>query len=143
MLARFKNDVLDLRPAVVVILAGINDIAGNTGPTTIDAIANNIFSMAEQATANNITVLLCAVLPATDFGWNPEMEPSVQVIALNDLLKAYTSEHNLIYVDYFSAMVNEVNGLKEELGIDQVHPNAAGYAVMEPLIERALAEAIK
>ncbi len=142
MLLRFRQDVINLQPAVVVILAGINDIAGNTGPSTIAMIADNIFSMAELAKANNIKVILCSVLPANDFSWNPGLAPAEKVIELNALIKSYAEKHNMEYVDYFTTMVNETNGLKEELGIDNVHPNAAGYAVMEPILEVALVEAL-
>ena len=143
MLARFRQDVIDLQPAVVVILAGINDIAGNTGPSTIEMIADNIFSMAEQARTNHIKVVLCSVLPAADFSWSPEEQPAEKVIALNALVKSYAKNHKIAYVDYHSAMKNDINGLKEELGSDSVHPNAAGYAVMEPLLEQRLAEVLK
>jgi lysophospholipase L1-like esterase len=142
MLVRFRQDVIDLQPAVVVILAGINDIAGNTGPSTIDMITDNIFSMAELATANNIAVVLCAVLPAADFSWNPGLQPTEKVIELNKRLKSYATKHSLGYVDYFTPMANNANGLKTELGEDGVHPNAAGYAIMEPLVEEALVEVL-
>ena len=143
MLERFRQDVIDLQPAVVVILAGINDIAGNTGPSTIEMIADNIFSMAEQAKANHIKVVLSSVLPAADFSWSLEEQPAEKVIALNALIKSYAKNHKMAYVDYHSAMKNEENGLKEELGDDSVHPNAAGYAVMEPLLEQLLATVLK
>ena len=143
MLLRFRQDVINLQPAIVVIMAGINDIAGNTGPSTIEMIADNIFSMAELARTHHIKVVLCSVLPAADFPWQPELAPADKVINLNALLKSYALEHNMGYVDYFNAMVNESNGLKEELGRDSVHPNAAGYAVMEPLVEKGLAKALQ
>lgn len=142
MLLRFRQDVINLSPTVVVILAGINDIAGNTGPSTIEMIENNIVSMAELAKANNIKVILCSVLPAYDFPWRPGLEPAEKVIKLNALLKAYAKKHRLGYVDYFSAMVNKSNGLKEELGSDGIHPNAAGYKIMEPIIEKGIAEVL-
>jgi lysophospholipase L1-like esterase len=142
MLLRFRQDVINLQPAVVVILAGINDIAGNTGPSTIDMITDNIFSMAELARSNNIKVVLCSVLPANDFSWNPGLQPAEKVVELNKRLKAYTEKYSMGYVDYFTPMANERNGLKIELGEDGVHPNAAGYAVMEPLLEDALAEVL-
>ena len=142
MLLRFRQDVINLSPTVVVILAGINDIAGNTGPSTIEMIENNIVSMAELAKANNIKVILCSVLPAYDFPWRPGLEPAEKVIKLNALLKAYAKKHRLGYVDYFSAMVNKSNGLKEELGSDGIHPNAKGYAIMEPIVEKGIAEAL-
>ena len=138
MLVRFRQDVIDLKPKVVVILAGINDIAGNTGPSTQKMITDNIFSMAEIAQANGIEVLICSVLPAADFPWRPGMEPAQKVVDLNQALSAYAQENNHTYVDYFSAMVNDKNGLKDELGTDGVHPNKAGYLVMEPILEAAL-----
>lgn len=142
MLLRFRQDVVNLSPSVVTILAGINDIAGNTGPSTIEMIFNNIVSMAEIAKANNIKVILCSVLPAYDFPWRPGLEPAQKVIKLNTLLKSYAKKHRLVYVDYFSAMVNDKKGLKEELGNDGVHPNAAGYKIMEPILEKGIAEAL-
>ena len=140
MLIRFRQDVIKLKPSVVVILAGINDIAGNTGPSTIEMIADNIISMSEMAQANKIKVIICSVLPAYNFPWNPSLEPAEKVIKLNKLLKSYTKENGLVYADYFSAMVNNVNGLKEELGNDPVHPNESGYIIMEPIIQKAIKE---
>jgi len=142
MLVRFRQDVIDLQTVAVVILAGINDIAGNTGPSTIEMITDNIFSMAELARGHNIKVVLCSVLPAADFPWNPGLAPAEKVIELNKQLKAYAMKHNLEYVDFFTPMASKNNGLKVELGDDGVHPNAAGYAIMEPLLEKALAEAL-
>jgi len=138
MLLRFRQDVINLQPAVVVILAGINDIAGNTGPATIDEIASNIFSMAELARVHNIKVVLCSVLPAADIPWQPELAPAKKVVELNALIKVYSGKQAMGYVDYHAAMVNDSNGLQEALGRDSVHPNAAGYVVMEPLVEAAL-----
>jgi lysophospholipase L1-like esterase len=143
MLLRFRQDVIDLKPAVVVILAGINDIAGNTGPMTLEATFGNIVSMAELARANNIKVVICSVLPAYAFGWRPAIQPAEKVIALNSMLKAYSSKERLPYVDYFSAMVDERNGLDKKYTNDEVHPTLAGYKVMEPLVERGIAEALK
>jgi lysophospholipase L1-like esterase len=137
MLVRFRQDVVDLNPEYVVILAGINDIAGNTGPSTIQMIADNIFSMSEIATAHDIEVILCSVLPAIDFPWNPGLKPAQKVVALNLLLKEYADKHDLTYVDYFSAMVDDDMGLKADLGYDGVHPNAKGYSIMEVIIEDA------
>ena len=142
MLLRFRQDVINLRPSVVVILAGVNDIAGNTGPSTIEMIAGNIFSMAELAKANNIKVVLCPVLPAFDFPWRPGLEPAEKVVKLNTIIKSYAKKNNIVYVDYFTAMVNESNGLKKEFGSDGIHPNATGYLIMEPLLENALAKAL-
>ncbi len=142
MLLRFRQDVINLSPSVVVILAGINDIAGNTGPSTIEMISNNIISMAELAKSNNIKVVLCSVLPAYDFPWRPGLEPAEKVIKLNSILKSYAKKNNLVYVDYFSAMVNKSKGLKEDLGSDGIHPNAKGYKIMEPIIEKSIAFAL-
>lgn len=142
MLLRFRQDVINLMPTAVVILAGINDIAGNTGPSTIEMIVDNIVSMTELARANNIKVILCSVLPAYDFPWRKGLEPAEKVVKLNALLKAYASDHNIIYVDYFTSMANETNGLKKELGSDGVHPNITGYLIMEPLIENAIAKSL-
>ena len=138
MLLRFTQDVIDLQPSAVVILAGINDIAGNTGPATQEMITDNIFAMAELAKAHGIKVLICSVLPAADFPWRPGMEPAQKVVDLNKALKAYAEKNKHVYVDYFTAMVNESNGLKKELGDDGVHPNKDGYRIMEPLLEAAL-----
>lgn len=142
MLLRFREDVINLMPSAVVILAGINDIAGNTGPSTIELIAGNIISMAELAKANNIKVILCSVLPAYDFPWQQGLEPAEKVVKLNRLLKTYANKHNLVYVDYFTAMADESNGLKKELGSDGVHPNITGYLIMEPLVEKAIAKTL-
>jgi len=142
MLLRFRQDVINLKPTVVVILAGINDIAGNTGPSTIEMIADNIISMAELAKANNINVILRSVLPAYDFPWRPGLEPAEKVTKLNKLIKAYAKKHNLVYVDYFTPMADESNGLKKELGSDGVHPNKIGYLIMEPLVEDAITKTL-
>lgn len=143
MLVRFRQDVVALQPSVVVILAGINDIAGNTGPSTIEMIADNIYSMAEIARANHIKVILCSVLPAYDFPWRPGLEPAPKVVRLNALIKAYAEKNKLEYVDYFTATADQRNGLRADLGEDGVHPNAKGYAIMEPLVEAAIAKVIK
>ncbi|OQY02694.1 MAG: acylhydrolase [Bacteroidetes bacterium 4572_117] len=143
MLLRFRQDVIDLTPSVVVILAGINDIAGNTGPSTIDMIAGNIFSMAELAKTNNIIVVLSSVLPAFDFPWRQGLEPAEKVVKLNAIIKSYADKHKIVYVDYFTAMVNKSKGLKKELASDGIHPNETGYLIMEPLLENALAKALQ
>ena len=141
MLIRFKPDVVNLNPKAVVILAGINDIAGNTGPVTIENIAENIISMAEIAKANEIKVFICSTLPAIDFPWSPGMEPGPKVVKLNTILKNYCDSNNIPYVDYFSAMSDEKGGLKVPeytTADDLVHPNLAGYKVMEKIILKAL-----
>ena len=143
MLIRFRADVVNLKPKVVVLLCGINDIAGNTGPSTLEMIEDNIASMTEIALANNIRVVLSSVLPAYDFPWRPGMEPAPKVIELNKWIKAYAAEKKVVYVDYFSAMVDERNGMKKIYHNDEVHPNKLGYSVMEPLVEQAIKTALK
>ena len=143
MLVRFREDVINLKPELVIILAGINDIAGNTGPSKIENVAGNIFSMAELARVNHIKVILSSVLPASAIPWRPGIDPVASIIKLNLMLKAYAEKNQLIYVDYYSATVNADRGFKKELTIDGVHPNLAGYKVMEPLAERAITEAFK
>ena len=142
MLIRFRPDVINLNPAVVVILAGTNDIAGNTGPSTLKMIAENIFSMAELAKANGIKVVLCSVLPAFDYPWKPGLEPAEKIVTLNGMIKSYADRNNIVYLDYFSAMANKQNGLMAEFTNDGVHPNKAGYMMMGPLAEKAIADAL-
>ena len=143
MLVRFRPDVIDLKPAVVVILAGINDIAGNTGIMTLDESFGNIVSMVQLAKASNIKVVISSVLPAYDFPWRPGMQPAEKVIKLNAMLKAYATKNNIVYLDYFNAMKDERNGLPANLSKDGVHPTPEGYKIMEPLAEKAIAEALK
>jgi lysophospholipase L1-like esterase len=144
MLIRFRPDVIALKPKVVVILAGTNDLAGNTGPMTPEEILGNLISMAELAKANGIRVVLASILPANDYPWRPEHpNPSEQIIALNGMIKDYATKNGLVYLDYFSALVDERNGLKKEYAEDAVHPNQAGYDVMEPLAEQAIEQALK
>jgi lysophospholipase L1-like esterase len=141
MLIRFKPDVVNLNPKAVVILAGINDIAGNTGPILLENTADNIISMAEIAKANNIKVYICSTLPAIDFLWSPGLEPAPKVIRLNSILKDYCTKNNITYVDYYSSMVDDEGGLKVPeytAANDLVHPNLAGYKVMEKIILSAL-----
>jgi len=142
MLIRFRPDVIALKPSVVVIMAGINDIAGNTGPSTLEMITDNIFSMAELAKANHIKVILCSVLPAFDFPWRQGLEPAEKVVVLNKMIKKYADANGILYLDYYSAMVNDQKGLKAEYSGDGVHPNKAGYEVMNPLVEKAIAKVL-
>lgn len=139
MLIRFRQDVIDLNPSKVVILAGINDIAGNTGPSTIKMTTDNIISMVEIAKANDIKVLLCSVLPASTFDWRGHFDPREIVLELNRKIKEYATNNNILYVDYFNEMSNNSNGLREDLGKDGVHPNSKGYSIMIPIINDALA----
>lgn len=142
MLLRFRQDVVDLKPAVVVILAGTNDIAENTGPISLEDIMGNIKSMAELAMNHKIRVVLASVIPAADYPWRPGMKPDTKIPKLNAMIKAYAGETGLIYLDYFSAMTDGQNGLIESLGYDGVHPNTAGYQVMAPLTEKAIQKAL-
>jgi lysophospholipase L1-like esterase len=143
MLIRFHPDVVDLKPAVVVILAGINDIAGNTGPSTQKMIENNLAAMVEIAKANGIRVVLSSVLPAYDFPWKPGMQPAEKVVALNIWIKNYAQIHDCVYVDYFTPMADERNGLKAEYSVDGVHPTLAGFQVMAPLVKQAIQQALQ
>lgn len=142
MLVRFRPDVVNLKPKVVVILAGTNDIAGNTGPSTLEMIEDNIASMDEIAKANNIKVVLCSVLPAYDFSWKPGLNPAQKIVDLNSWIKEYAIQNKIVYVDYFTPMADYRNGLKKEYSEDGVHPNLAGYKVMEPLVEIAIEVAL-
>jgi len=143
MLVRFRQDVIDLKPRAVVILAGINDIAGNTGPETLEEIEGNLASMAELAAAHHIRVVMCSVLPAFDFPWIPGMTPAPKVVALNAWMKSYATEKGHVYVDYHTAMKDERDGLPATLSHDGVHPLPAGYAVMTPLVEAGIEKALK
>ena len=143
MLVRFRADVINLKPAVVTILAGTNDIAGNTGPSTLGMIADNIFSMAELAKSNGIKVVICSVLPAFDYPWKPGITPAPKIVELNKMLKAYADKNECVYLDYFSAMVDERLGMKKEYSEDGVHPNKIGYQVMMPLCDQAIKKALK
>jgi lysophospholipase L1-like esterase len=143
MLVRFRPDVIDLKPAVVVILAGINDIAQNTGPMTLEETFGNIASMVELAKANKIRPVISSVLPAYDFPWHPGMHPAEKVMKLNAMLKEYAAKNNVVYLDYFTAMKDARNGLPSNLSGDGIHPNIAGYKIMEPLAEKAIGEALR
>ena len=142
MLIRFRPDVIALQPNVVVILAGVNDIAGNTGPSTPQMIEDNFRSMAELAGANHIRVVLASILPAASFPWRPGIDPVEEIRAINTWIQDYCQKNGYVYLDYYSAMVNPEFGMKKNLTIDGVHPNAAGYAVMTPLAEKAIAQSL-
>src|SRR5262245_16760220 len=150
MLIRFRPDVIDLKPKVVVILAGTNDLAGNTGPTTLEAIEANLISMVELAQAKKIRVVLASLLPVSDYEVrdgkpiNQTMRrPPEKIKALNDWMKQYAAQNHLTYLDYYSAMVDEKGFLKDELSNDGLHPNKKGYEVMTPLASAAIAKASK
>ena len=142
MLVRFRQDVIALKPAVVVILAGINDIAENTGPIELEDIFGNIVSMAELARSNKINVVLSSILPAFDFSWRPGLNPAEKVVRLNAMIRSYCAANQIVYVDYFSKMKDERNGLDKKYSEDGVHPNLAGYKVMEPLVLDAIQRAL-
>ena len=143
MLIRFWPDVIALQPKVVVILAGTNDIAGNTGPSTPTMIQDNLMAMADLAAANGIRVVLASILPAATYPWQPGTDPRAQISTMNAWMRDYCAQKRYVYLDYYSAMVSPEQGMKRELTIDGVHPNAEGYKVMTPLAEKAIAKALK
>lgn len=151
MLIRFRPDVIDLAPKVVVILAGTNDLAGNTGPTTLEAIEDNLMSMAELAQRHHIRLVFASVLPVSDYEKTDDGQPRIQTVrrppdqikALNFWIKKYAAENGFTYLDYYSAMIDEKGFLKDELSNDGLHPNERGYAVMAPLAEQAIAAALR
>lgn len=151
MLIRFRPEVIALHPKVVVILAGTNDISGNTGPTTLAAIEDNLASITELAGANKIRVVLSSLLPISDYEKTREGKPIIrsgqrppeQIKALNEWIKKYAAANGAVYLDYYSAMADEKGFLKEELSEDGLHPNQKGYEIMAPLAERAIATALK
>ena len=151
MLVRFRQDVIALAPKVVVILAGTNDIAGNTGPMTLEQIEGNLASMAELAQANKIRVVLASVLPVSNYGRDSlgnQMDmrikrPPEKILGLNAWIKKTASDKNYVYLDYFAAMVDHQGQLQKDLSDDGLHPNAKGYAVMAPLAEQAIQRALK
>lgn len=146
MLLRFREDVLNLKPQVVVILAGTNDIAQNSGAIDLPRVADNIFSMAELARAHGASVILCSVLPASDFPWRRGLQPVQPILELNQLIKQYAAKQQLPYVDYYAAMNDGKGGLRVPdftSAEDLVHPNAAGYAVMESLIAPVIATVLQ
>jgi lysophospholipase L1-like esterase len=151
MLIRFRPDVIALQPKVVVILAGTNDIAGNTGPMTLGQIEGNLASMAELAKANKIHVVLASVLPVSNYGHDRQgnpldmrvNRPPEKILELNAWIKKYAAENGYTYLDYFSAMVDEQGLLQRDLSEDGLHPNAKGYALMSPLAEEAIRTALK
>ena len=138
MLVRFRADVVDINADVVVILAGTNDIAGNTGPITLKMIANNLKSMTEIAQANDIKVILCSVLPAYDYPWSPGKKPNIKIPKLNSMIEDFAKESGAFYLDYFKALNDGNNGIIKGYSNDGVHLTAKGYQVLEPMLEKAL-----
>jgi lysophospholipase L1-like esterase len=142
MVLRFHQDVVNLHPWVVVILAGTNDVAGNTGPMTPEMTMDDFRAMVEMAQANGIQVVVCSIPPAADFPWRKGLEPATKILALNERLEAWTRAKGLVWVDYYSALADAAGGMKPGLSVDGVHPNAAGYAIMAPLAEAGIAKAL-
>jgi lysophospholipase L1-like esterase len=143
LLIRFRQDVIDLKPKAVIILAGSNDISSSTGHVSNETIMNNVKSMAELAKLNGIKVILCQYLPVFEYPWRKGIKPADKIISLNKEIKAYAEANNFIILDYFSPLVDERNGQKAELTTDGVHPNVAGYKVMAGVTEAAIAKALK
>jgi lysophospholipase L1-like esterase len=143
MLVRFEQDVVHLHPAAVLILAGTNDIAGNTGPSTPQMIEDNFTSMAAIARQNGIKVILASITPAYNYPWKPGVNPVPVIRGINQWLKAYCTQEGLTYVDYYSAMADDKGAMKPGLAKDGVHPTSAGYAIMGPLADAAIAKALR
>jgi lysophospholipase L1-like esterase len=137
-------DVINLKPVAMVVLAGTNDVARNTGPTTLKMIEDNIQAMTELARAHGIKVVLCSVLPIADYGRTPQspQRPPADIVRLNEWMKAYAATAGAVYADYFSATVDAKGFLKEGISTDGLHPNAAGYSLMVPIVEAALQQAM-
>lgn len=142
MLVRFRADVVNLEPAAVVILAGTNDIAGNTGPASNEMIQGNLASMAEIAAANDIRVILASILPALDYPWAPGREPAQRISEINAWLKDYAEDNDHLYLDFYQAMVDDRGGMQEAYTYDGVHVTQAGYELMQGLTEEIIDEAL-
>jgi lysophospholipase L1-like esterase len=143
MLVRFRQDVVALKPAVVVILGGTNDIAGNTGPSSIAMIEDNLRSMTDIARANGIRVVLASVLPVFDYPWKKGITPADTIVKLNRWMRTYADSVGATYLDFHTAMADGRQGLRAKLTRDNVHPNVAGYRVMAPLADAAIAAALR
>lgn len=143
MLVRFTPDVIDLKPKVVIILAGTNDIAGNTGPSSVKMITDNLAAMAQLAKANGIKVVLSSILPVKEYPWSKDADAVGMIAQVNAWMKQYAAEQGFVYLDYFSPMADEEQGLKKVYSGDGVHPNLEGYAVMEPLVLQAVEDALQ
>lgn len=144
ILVRFRQDVIDLHPKVTVILAGTNDLAGNTGPATLTQIEGNLASMAQLARANGIGVVLCSLLPTVHYWWHPQVpNPAHRIAALNRWLQAYAAKEHYVYVNYYAALKDPSGALRHDLSPDGVHPSPAGYAVMAPLAQAGIDAALR
>lgn len=135
MLLRFRPDVIELKPQKVIILAGTNDIAGNTGPTTLEIVLGNLISMCELARANNIEPILCSILPAFDYPWRKGIRPAEKIETLNNMILQYATDNSIRYIDYYSAMADGQKGLQSNYSEDGVHPNEKGYSIMKSVLE--------
>ena len=133
ILERFQNDVIDLQPKCVIILAGINDIAENNGPISLEETFQNIVLMVNKANENNVEAILCSVLPANNFYWNPKIQPIKKIMQLNQMIKAYSLINQIKYVDYYTEMIDENLGLDTKYSDDGVHPNLDGYLKMKTI----------
>ncbi|MEO6818468.1 MAG: SGNH/GDSL hydrolase family protein [Ginsengibacter sp.] len=142
MLVRFRKDVIDLHPQAVIILAGTNDIAGNTGEISLDNILGNIASMAELAKVHHIKVLLCSITPAFDYPWQKGLQPNIKIPVLNKMIEEFAKANDFAYVDYFSALNDGNNGMKKELATDGVHPTLEGYKIMEAIAIKAISKVL-
>jgi lysophospholipase L1-like esterase len=142
LLIRFRPDVINLHPAVVLVLAGTNDIAENMGPTSLQSIEDNLQSMAELAEANHIHPILCSILPAFDYGWHKGLNPPPKIAEVNKWMEDYCAKNHLVFCNYYPALVDSRPGFKAELSGDGVHPNSEGYALMEPIAEAAIKKAL-
>ncbi|WP_435625559.1 SGNH/GDSL hydrolase family protein [Flagellimonas sp.] len=138
MLLRFRQDVIDLKPEVVHILAGTNDIAENTGPISLEQIRDNVLSMVQLAKANGIKPIVCSVLPAYDYPWRPNKNPNIKIPKLNAMLAEIAAENSVMYLDYFSEMADNRNGLPQKYTTDEVHLTKAGYEVLERVFQKAI-----
>ena len=142
MLLRFRQDVINIGATAVVILAGTNDIAQNTGPITLEMILDNLKSMTELARAHDIKVILCSVLPAYDYPWRPGLQPNIKIPKLNALIKAYAKKNGIYYLDYFSAINDGNNGMVNKYSPDGVHLSLEGYQFIEPMVEKAIKDVL-
>ena len=143
MLIRFKPDAIDLKPYAIIILAGTNDIAGNTGPSTVRMITDNIFSMAELAIAYDIIVVLASILPVYQYPWVDDVLDPLSVIdSINSKIKDYVENKGLVFLDYYSSMVDDRKGLKSDYTSDGVHPNEAGYKVMSAIADEIISQVL-
>ncbi|MCC8410120.1 GDSL-type esterase/lipase family protein [Mucilaginibacter sp. UR6-1] len=143
LLIRFRQDVIDLKPKAVIILAGSNDLAGSTGHVSIESIMNNVRSMAELAKTHNIKPILCAYLPVFEYPWKKAYPAAENIIALNKAIKLYAEQNKLVLLDYFTPLVDEKNGQRAELTLDGVHPNRKGYEIMARVTDEAIKRALK